>query len=67
MKKIILVLVALCLGFFALVSSIIIAISLTIVGFVLSKTQKKTQCTSDIVDAEYSNVIEGECTDVTRP
>lgn len=66
MKKIILIILALCIGFFALISSMVIAISLTLVAFVFSKTQKKSVRDSTIIEGEYSHVIEGECTNVTH-
>lgn len=54
---------ALFVGFFVLVSSLFFAIGLSIVGFIMSKTQSKKMNTKE--DRE-TRTIEGEYSDVTN-
>ena len=63
MKQLFATIVALFVGFFVLVSSLFFAIGLSIVGFIMSKTQsKKMNRTED----KESIIIEGEYSDVTH-
>ena len=50
-------------GFFVLVSSLFFAIGLSIVGFIMSKTQSKKMSTKEEREAR---IIEGEYSDVTN-
>lgn len=63
MKQLFATIVALFVGFFVLVSSLFFAVGLSIVGFIMSKTQsKKMDCSED----NKSRIIEGEYSDVTN-
>lgn len=63
MKQMIATVFALFVGFFVLVSSLFFAIGLSIVGFIMSKTQSKKMNTKE--DRE-TRTIEGEYSDVTN-
>lgn len=54
---------ALFVGFFVLVSSLFFAIGLSIVGFIMSKTQSKKMNTKE---NRETRTIEGEYSDVTN-
>ncbi|MGR6832094.1 hypothetical protein [Aliivibrio wodanis] len=63
MKQLFATIVALFVGFFVLVSSLFFAVGLSIVGFIMSKTQsKKVNGSKD----KESRIIEGEYSDVTN-
>ena len=63
MKQLFATIVALFVGFFVLVSSLFFAIGLSIVGFIMSKTQSKKMSTKEEREAR---IIEGEYSDVTN-
>lgn len=63
MKQMIATVFALFVGFFVLVSSLFFAIGLSIVAFIMSKTQSKKMNTKE--DRE-TRTIEGEYSDVTN-
>lgn len=63
MKQMIATVFALFVGFFVLVSSLFFAVGLSIVGFIMSKTQSKKVSTKEDREAR---VIEGEYSDVTN-
>ncbi|MDD9195118.1 hypothetical protein PVK62_04610 [Aliivibrio sp. S3MY1] len=63
MKQLFATIVALFVGFFVLISGLFFAIGLSIVGFIMSKTQsQKMDCSKD----KKSKIIEGEYSDVTN-
>lgn len=63
MKQMIATVFALFVGFFVLVSSLFFAIGLSIVGFIMSKTQSKKMNTKE---NRETRTIEGEYSDVTN-
>lgn len=63
MKQMIATVFALFVGFFVLVSSLFFAIGLSVVGFIMSKTQSKQG--NKAKDRE-ARIIEGEYSDVTN-
>ena len=63
MKQLFATIVALFVGFFVLVSSLFFAIGLSIVGFIMSKTQSKKVNKAEEREAQ---IIEGEYSDVTN-
>ncbi|MDD9158370.1 hypothetical protein PVK64_19585 [Aliivibrio sp. S4TY2] len=63
MKQLFVTIVALFVGFFVLVSSLFFAVGLSIVGFIMSKTQSKKM---DCSEGKKSRIIEGEYSDVTN-
>ena len=63
MKQLFATIVALFVGFFVLVSSLCFAIGLSIVGFIMSKTQSKKVNKAEEREAQ---IIEGEYSDVTN-
>ena len=63
MKQLFATIVALFVGFFVLVSSLFFAIGLSIVGYIMSKTQSMKMNTKEDTEAR---IIEGEYSDVTN-